>query len=99
MIFDVLTDDEVIALQKLVEQKTTWSYIKSLYRPLSDQEWSIVRDYYNHLVSHFGNGLIFGHKDEPYYTGETVEERNPTYSWDTLSETEKEFYLNYKKNE
>jgi len=96
-IFDILTDDEIISIQKLTISGSTWSYIKSLLPAMSLMEISVVYDYYQKFLTRYGTSIHFGHKDEPYYTSENLEDYYPTYTWESLSEHEKEFYLNYGK--
>jgi hypothetical protein len=41
---------------------------------------------------------ILGCKEESYYTEEELLNLPPQYSWDEVSETEKQFYFNYGRN-
>jgi len=42
---------------------------------------------------------ILGHKDEAYYTEKELLNLPTQYSWDEVSETEKQFYFDYGRND
>jgi hypothetical protein len=45
------------------------------------------------------NVPILGHKDETYYTEKELLNLPTQYSWDEVSETEKQFYFDYGRND
>lgn len=88
---NILDAPQRTALRQMVENKVPYSKIRELYPRLSKNEIAIFYDYYLKLKN---NGTVsFGAKEAPYYTGESIDDLYPKYTWQELSIHEKEFYL------
>jgi hypothetical protein len=97
LLYEILDAETIATIDYRVDNMEPMLHITSSFENLSRSEKAILVDY----VKQRRNPpppLAQGHKTEPYYKDEDEIGVIPTYSWDELSDVEKDFYNKQNEN-
>lgn len=95
---DILSTKEINDIDQRVNSGVDVFTILTTYKKYTEEDREIIKCYIKERFKLiFNNNRIMGHKNEAYYKNEE-EMIIPKYTWDDLSEEEKEFY-NQNKNQ
>ena len=89
---NILNSDEINTVNQRVASGVDIFTILTTYKSYPEKDREIIKCYIKErLKLVFTNNRIMGHKNEPYYKNED-EMIIPKYTWDNLSDEEKQFY-------